>query len=140
MSIESNKAIVLRWFQAAVAGDAATRADLMRADCIHHLPGMPPLDVPAHGQLMSAFLAAFPDLDGRIEDALAEEDSVALRVSWGGTHRGALMDLPPTGKQVQVQELHIFRLVNGQIAEHWINYDQIGMMQQLGVVPAPMGA
>jgi steroid delta-isomerase-like uncharacterized protein len=139
MSTANNKAVVLRWFQAALTGDAPTRDSLIRADCIHHLPGMSPLLGPAHEEMMGAFLAAFPDLDGRIEDTLAEGDSVVLRASWRGTQRGALMDLPPTGKQVQVQELHIFRLVNGQIAEHWINYDQAGMMRQLGVVAAPTG-
>jgi predicted ester cyclase len=140
MSTETNKAVVVRWFEAAVTSDAATRTGLMRADCVHHLPGMPPLDVPAHGQLMSAFLAAFPDLHARIEDTLAEGDCVALRARWDGTHRGELMGLPPTGKQVQVQELHIFRMLNDQIAEHWINYDQVGMMQQLVVIPTPAGA
>lgn len=140
MTSENNKTITHRWFEATIAGDQAIRADLMRADCLHHLPGMPPLDGAAHSQLASAFLAAFPDLHSRIEETLAEGDSVVLRASWSGTHQGTLMGLPPTGKQVQVKELHFFRMANGQIIEHWINYDQIGMLQQLGAIPTLAGA
>ena len=83
------------------------------------------------------FLSAFPDTQMTVEDELADGDKVATRWTATGTHTGELMGIPPTGKQVTVTGMDINRLVGGKIVEHWGEFDQMGMMQQLGVVPAP---
>lgn len=137
MSTEQNKTVVRSWYEASLKGDLNAFAEAMTPDSLHYLPGMPPLDVQALDQMIGAFLAAFPNLHGQIEDMLAEGDWVVLRSSWGGTHQGDLMGIPPTGQTVKVGDLSFFHLQDGKITEHWSNFDQLGMMQQLGVIPTP---
>ena len=83
------------------------------------------------------FLAAFPDLHLTIEDIIAEGDKVMIRLTSRGTHKGEFMGIPPSGKQVTVLEIHIARIANGKIVEHWGLEDNMGMMQQLGAIPPP---
>jgi predicted ester cyclase len=83
------------------------------------------------------FLTAFPDLHFTIEDQLAEGDEVATRLTAGGTHKGVFMGIPPMGKQVTVTGIAISHWVGGKSDEVWINLDRMGLLQQLGVIPAP---
>ena len=83
------------------------------------------------------FYAAFPDLRGTIEDMVAEGDKVASRLRWRGTHQAELMGIPPTGKQGDFTRIAIHRIEGGKVVEGWVNFDAMGMMQQLGVVPSP---
>ena len=66
---------------------------------------------------------------------VAEEDKVVVRWTASGTHQGSLMGIPPTGKEVAVTGVDIFRVKEGKLAELWLNWDQLGLMQQLGVIP-----
>jgi predicted ester cyclase len=84
----------------------------------------------------SAFLSAFPDLHVHIEDSFAEGDRLVTRWSARGTHGGELMGIPPTGKQISVGGTAIDRFENGKSVEHWEVFDQVDLMQQLGVIPA----
>ena len=83
------------------------------------------------------FRVAFPDLTVTVEDLVAEGNKVAARWIWGGTHRGDMMGIPPTNKQVAATGTSIHRVAEGKIVESWFNFDALGMMQQLGVVPTP---
>ena len=85
--------------------------------------------------LMSMFLSAFPDLYSTIDLLVAEENLVVGRHTTTGAHKGDFMGIPATGKQVNFTETHILRIVNGNAVELWGNQDDIGMMQQLGVIP-----
>lgn len=87
-------------------------------------------------QIARFFRSAFPDLEITVNDLIAENDQVAARVTIAGTHQGELMGIPPTGKRVQVSSIDIVRFEDGKAAEHWGETDIMGMMQQLGVVPA----
>ena len=80
-------------------------------------------------------LAAFPDFSVTIEDAIAEGDRVAVRVTVRGTHQGALMGIPPTGKQIAIKAISMWRVTDGRIVERWESADTLGLMQQLGVIP-----
>jgi steroid delta-isomerase-like uncharacterized protein len=82
-----------------------------------------------------AFIAAFPDLHVTIHNQLAEADKVVTHKTFHGTHQGEFMGLPPTGKQIALEIIDILRLANGKVVEHWAVRDQMGMMQQLGLVP-----
>jgi steroid delta-isomerase-like uncharacterized protein len=98
------------------------------------VPGLPP--GPAGLKpIIAGFRAAFPDLQVTVEDQIAEGDKVVTRYTMRGTHQGAFMGLPPTGKHVTVSGIQIERVVQGQIVEHWRKSDDLGMMQQLGAVP-----
>lgn len=90
-------------------------------------------------QYIKTFRTAFPDLHSTIEDVIAEGEKVTVRFTFTGTQRGPLMGIPPMGKQVRVTAMLFARLVNGKFVEGWINYDALGMMQQLGVIPVMLG-
>jgi steroid delta-isomerase-like uncharacterized protein len=95
-----------------------------------------PLDADGHKGFMSALLAAFSDSKFIVDDVIAEGDKVAVRHRLQGTHQAAFQGIPATGKSVEVNGIVIFRIANGKIAEAWLNADIMGMLQQLGVVPA----
>ena len=85
-------------------------------------------------EMVGAFRAAFPDLRVRNEDVIAEGDKVAVRWTARGTHGGALMDIPPTGRQVTLKGVDVLRIERGKIVERWGEFDALGMLQQLGVI------
>jgi predicted ester cyclase len=86
--------------------------------------------------MVAMFRAAFPDLRCDVEDTLAEGDKVVIRSTMRGTHQGEFMGIPPTDKQFTASVIDIIRFDNGQAVEHWGNSDDLGMMQQLGVIPS----
>ena len=81
--------------------------------------------------------AAFPDLEVTIGDVFGEDDLVAVRHSWRGTHRGEILGIAPTGKTVVVQAMNIFRLADGKIVERWGGPDLHGLLRQLGATVTP---
>ena len=85
---------------------------------------------------MAAYTSAFPDLQLTTEDMVAEGNKVAIRNTWRGTHQGAFQGLPPTGKHVTFTGTDVFHVVGGKIAEQWADLDALGLMQQLGGLPA----
>jgi steroid delta-isomerase-like uncharacterized protein len=85
---------------------------------------------------IGAFVAAFPDIKIAVHDLFGEGDRVALRWSAEGTHQGELNGIPPTNKQVTISGHAIYRLADGKIEEDWITADSLGLLQQLGVIPA----
>jgi steroid delta-isomerase-like uncharacterized protein len=95
-----------------------------------------PLDADGHKAFMSALLTGFPDSKFVVDDVIAEGDKVAVRHRLQGTHQAELPGIPATGRQVEISGIVIFRIENGMVAEAWLNADIMGMMQQLGVVPA----
>ena len=134
-----NKAIVRRFLESLGGNDQATLNELLSADLVAHMPAMPgPLSRELMLQGASASSAAFSDQHYTVEDQIAEGDKVATRTRWRATHSaGDFQGLPPTGRQVEVSGISIERIQDGKIVERWLSYDQIGMMQQLGLVPPP---
>lgn len=84
--------------------------------------------------------SAFPDPQFTVEDLIAEADQVVARWTFRGTHRGPFAGIPPTGKQIQMTGITIYRLRDAKIAEARSNIDQLGLLQQLGVLPAAPGS
>jgi steroid delta-isomerase-like uncharacterized protein len=101
----------------------------------HALPPGMPGGLEGRKLLAQAFFAAFPDIHVHIDDLLAENDRTVLRWSAHGTHKGELMGIPATGKQVTITGIAVDRFENGQSVEHWEIFDQMGLMQQMGVIP-----
>ena len=81
------------------------------------------------------YRTAFPDIQLTMEEVIAEGEIVMTRWSCRGTHKGDLSGIAPTGKQITISGVTIARLANGKMAESWVNWDALGLMQQLGVVP-----
>ncbi len=142
MSTEQNKALVRRFVEEAqTLHQIEAVYAYLSPDFVEHskLPGFP-AGRDGVAALFKVFFGAFPDFRAVIHDQVAERDLVVTRKTFHGTHQGAFMGIPPTGKPVQIKVIDIVRIVDGQIAEHWNVVDQLGLMQQLGVVPAPEAA
>jgi predicted ester cyclase len=99
-------------------------------------PGVPPTRE-GFKQFAKAYRTAFPDLTYSIDDAIESGDRIVHRLTASGTMKGDFMGMPATNKRATWTEIHIGRVANGLLAEHWGLVDQLGMLVQLGVVPAP---
>ena len=138
MSTEDNKALVQRMIQMQVNGDLNTVDQIITPNWVDHQPPMPiPQGYEGFKQLTLAFRSAFPGFQVEIEDMLAEGDKVAARFRLRGTNTGSFQGMPPTGKAVNVTATGIFRVVDGKGTDNWVNLDALGLLQQLGIVPAP---
>jgi steroid delta-isomerase-like uncharacterized protein len=142
MSTEQNKATVLRWFKDGFEkGNLALANEIFAADHISHDPGAPPGGWPRGPEggkaIVATYRGAFPDIQFTIEEQIAEGDKVVTRWTARGTNTGELMGMPPTGKKATVTGIDISRMANGKIAETWGNFDTLGLLQQIGAIPAP---
>jgi len=106
----------------------------------HTLPRGMPAGRAGTRQAISMYVKAFPDLSFTVDDMIAEGDKVVTRYTTHGTHRGALGPIPATGRRVAVSSVDIVRIADGKIVEEWGLDDRLAMLQQLGVIPAALGA
>ena len=137
MSAQENKTTARRFFELYSSGDFDGASQLVAENVIvHGFPGLQP-GRENYKQVGQMFAVAFPDHQSIVEDQIAEGDRVVTRTTFRGTHLGDLQGIPPTGKQIAFSSIMIDRFEQGQIAERWVVFDQLGMLQQLGVVPAP---
>lgn len=139
MSTEDNKALARRFFKEFWDQKNLAAADeLMAANHVDHTPGSPPLPPGPEGfkQFGSVYFKAFPDLHLTIEDMVAEGDTVTTRWTTHATHTGELMGIPPTGKSITVTGITITRMAGGKAVETWTNFDMLGLLQQIGAIPA----
>jgi steroid delta-isomerase-like uncharacterized protein len=139
MSAEENKAIFRRYVE-----EVGNEGKLELADEIfdRYLAHQPDGSVLERGpedvkRFMSEFQEAFSDFHTEIEDQIAEGDKVVTRWRMRGTHRGEFRGIAPTGNELEITGIGIFRFSEGRVVESWDNFDQFGMMQQLGVIPTP---
>src|SRR5215467_9102352 len=138
MSTEQNKDLVRPFYEEVFnKKNLASVDEFVDPQIIEHsLPPGLPVGSEGTRQFIGMYLAAFPDLHLTANDLIAEGDKVTARLTYGGTHRGELMGIPPTGKQATVTGIQIVCIADGRIVENWINFDALGMLQQLGVIPA----
>jgi len=138
MSTEQNKAIARRYIEALDRGKGVVEEDFFAPNYRYYMPGSPdPLDSKAGEQLQTMSYSAFPDLHATIEDQIAEGDAVVTRGTWRGTHQGTFLGIPPTGKQVTITGIMIQCYADGKLVVHRYEADNLGLLQQLGVVPPP---
>ena len=141
MSAEQNKASSRRFLEeAANKGNLDLIDEIADANCVTHQADGVGNDLrgrEALKQLVKMYKVAFPDLRFTVEDQVAEGDKVVTRWSSEGTHKGELMGIPPTGKHAaHVTGISIDRYSGGKFVEGWTNWDTLGLMQKLGVIPA----
>lgn len=139
---ERNRAAALAWIDAFNARDRDREADARTADYIAHAPESieaTALDGDAWVTFLDGFLEGFPDLHLEVLDTSADEQMVAQRILFTGTHTGPFQGLPPTGRNVRFSGLEINRMADGRVAEHWFQMDSGTLFEQLGlrVVPGP---
>jgi predicted ester cyclase len=141
MSTDENKDLIRRYFQAideaCEAGDADIIDEFLAPDFVEHnpFPGIPPTRE-GWKQAFMAFVAGAPGYHV-VDDLIAEGDKVVGRITAYGKHEGELFGIPRTGKEICVRGIAVWRIRDGQIVEHWHETDQMGLMQQLGVVSPP---
>jgi steroid delta-isomerase-like uncharacterized protein len=144
MSAEENKAVVRRIYEKLWDERRLDVADeLIAEDAVNYDTG--PVPLPFGPEEMKGTVrmvtAAFPDNRHEVEDLFAEGDQVMARVRLTGTHEGSFMGIPPTGRRIEISEIHVYRLRDGKAVEHRAGRDDLGAMRQLGViadaVPSP---
>jgi steroid delta-isomerase-like uncharacterized protein len=137
----SNKATVRRFHDAANSGDpqlvSRTIDELVQPDALIRTP----LPIEATGaellkEVFARLLRAYPDLHITAEDLIEDGDKIVSRNTVTGTHKGEYMGIPPTGKSITYDEIFIFRLAGGRIAETWGVVDVVSQLRRLGVIPA----
>jgi predicted ester cyclase len=140
MTPEANSATYRRWFDEGCSqGNVDLADELYSPDYVTHAvrPGLPPT-LEGLKIFIHALREGLPDLSCPVEEVVAEGDRVAGRFSLRGTHRGTLLGVPPTGKPVDVGVMVIARFDEaGKWAEDWVTWNQVGLLQQIGVIPAP---
>ena len=141
MSAEENKIIVRRQLEDIWNGKNPNLVDdIFTANFVRYGPSLEGEIRGREGfrQLVTMYRTTYPDLRVTLEDQVAEGALVATRWTARGTHRGALMGIAPTGKQISVTGVIIDRFAGGKIEAEWAYYDAMGMLQQLGVA-SPVG-
>jgi steroid delta-isomerase-like uncharacterized protein len=134
-----NATIVRRFVDEVITqGNIEAAAQYVWEDVIEQvpLPGQGP-GLDGLKDILRAMRAGFPDIVFSIEEQVAERDKVASRFEWTGTHRGAFLGIPATGRTVRVWGMVIDRLEDGRIKDTRIIMDTFGLLGQLGVLPSP---
>ena len=140
MSTEQNKALVDRITEEGLnQHNPALVNELCAPYFVFHNASRTIQGLQTYQQFLSKFFTAFPDAHFTIEDLIAEGDTVAVRRTFRGTHTSNLMGIPPTGRQVTITDMAILRVANGKFVEAWNNADDLGLLQQLGVIPVRFG-
>ena len=144
MSAEENKAVLRREVGELYnhAGDLDAADEIFAPDYVGYEPTSGETrGIEGARRFAATFREAFPDLECTIEDMIAEGDKVVMRFRGGGTHRGETEAFgPATGRRMEMTGITIKRLSGGKAAESWDNFDALGMMHQLRMVPEPQQA
>jgi len=135
---ETNKALIRRLFEEAVNnGNLSVVDESLSTDYVYREPTVGERrGRAASRELITMYRNAFPDLRLTIDEQIAEGDTVVTRWTGTGTHRGELFGIPSSGNTVRVQGVLVSRIVNGKVVEESEMYDALGMLRQLGAVPA----
>jgi steroid delta-isomerase-like uncharacterized protein len=138
MSAEENKAVARREVEELFArGNLDAAEEIYAPDFVGHEPTSGDIrGIEGAKQFVASWRQAFPDLQPTLEDQVAEGDKAVTRFSVRGTHQGETEEFgPPTGERMELTGISILRFADGKIVEEWINFDALGLMQQLGLVP-----
>ena len=141
--IEANKALVYRWFEEVWnRGVEKTIDELLSPAATAH--GLSDTDVDLQGPaqfkpFVRNLRGSLPDIRITVEDTVAQDDKIMARVVLEGTHTGDGLGVPPSGKRVRIAGIVLVRISNGQIVEGWNSWDQLGLLRQIGAIPAPKG-
>jgi predicted ester cyclase len=135
MLTEQNKAIVLQFYKAFDDRQMDQALELLAQNFVAHLAGIPePLDGEGFKQFGMSFYLAFSQGQHVFDEVIVSGDRVVTCGTFTATHLGEFQGLPPTGKQISLSIMHIDRIENEKIVEHWGQGDALGLMQQLGIV------
>ena len=136
MSTEENKALARRSWEIVSPDNLDLIEEVYAPDLVWHEPDQDIRGYDQAKQFVSSFFAAFPDINITVEDVIAEGNQAVSRYTIRGTHRGETEEFgAPTEKQMELEGITIHRIEDGKIVEEWERYDNLSVMQQLGLVP-----
>lgn len=139
MSVEKNKALVRHFMDVSFnTGKLAEIHQMVSADFVYHHASGQDFTNESYKQNVITLFNGFPDARLKMDDLIAEGENVVYRWTITCTHTGAYQGIPPTGNNMTIQGINVFRVADGKIAEGWSLFNALSMMQQLGVVP-PLG-
>jgi len=138
MSAESNIASVRRLLAEAFSqGEYAVIDEIVAPDCVEHQNGSQGIGPEAVRRTASGLRASFPDLQLEIQDVVATEDTVWVRVRGHGTDTGGVAGRSPSGRAFEIDIIDIVRFRDSWMVDHWGVADRLGMLQQVGAMPSP---
>jgi steroid delta-isomerase-like uncharacterized protein len=133
---ERTKSVTSRiWEEIWNLGKLDVCAEVFHKDYVGHLPLMTVHGPEEFANLVRMYRSGFPDVHLTVEDYIAQGDRVVVRWISRGTHQHELMGVPPSGKQMEVMGISIFRMQDCLVIEEWEGFDTLGMMRQLGAIP-----
>ena len=139
MSADDHKALFRHYFaEGANRGNLGVIDEVFAANYLHHDPA----NIDAIGGIddvkrhILTLRQAFPDLEFQIHDEIADENNIVVRWTVRGTHTGDYFGMAPTGKTFAVTGMNHWRMANGKAVEGWVSRDDLGLMRQLGMMPA----
>lgn len=131
-----NKAVARRSWEIVSQSNPDAREEVYAADSVLHEPDQDLQGLGNVKQYLSMYLSAFPDMYATVEDVIAEGDQAVTRWRLRGTHRGEVEEFgQPIGRQIELEGISIQRIEGGKIVEEWERYDNLSVMQQLGLAP-----
>jgi steroid delta-isomerase-like uncharacterized protein len=138
MQAENNKLTMNRFLEFINTASEALAEELISPDAIFYVPGRPD---PMHGPsgylgIIHMMRSGFPDIQWTLDEIIAENDQVAARYTMHGTHKSTFFGVPPTGKSIEIGAINFYRFSDGQIIEEFGQPDLLGLLQQIGAVPA----
>jgi len=135
----TNRAVIQAFFEDVLNQRRLDRADDLVKENFIELDPLPGQEQGREGlkAILRMLWSAFPDMHWVVSEIVAEGEKVVTRFVWTGTHRGVFLGIPATGRSVEVKGVVIDRLEDGRMADSRILMDTMGLMQQLGVIPAP---
>lgn len=136
MSTEENITIASRFFAEQDRLRGGPAVELCAPHYTAYIGGNPPMNLEGHKQFACMFYGAFPDLNHTVEETIAAGDKVVVRFTLRGTYTGDLMGIPATGKPITIGAIAVFHVVNDKVAELRGQFDQMGLMQQIGAMPS----
>jgi predicted ester cyclase len=130
--IEANKGVALRFIEGVFVNQDPKAVDELAAEnfTAHTFGKLPPGREPLK-QAMQRAGAGVSDAKFQINDVIADKDRVAVRLTTHARHTGTFMGMEPSGNEYSIDEIHIFRIENGQVVEHWHEFDKLALMEQL---------
>jgi steroid delta-isomerase-like uncharacterized protein len=136
--MNDNRDVVIKLYETFDRGDFEAVKTMLAENFVAHLVGMSAtLDRDEFTEFGIKFRQAFPDGSHHFDRPICEDDKVVTSGVFTGTHLGDFQGLPATGRSISIAVMHIDRISDGRVVEHWGQGDQAGMMQQLGIVPIP---
>ena len=135
----TGEAIIRRVLDALARGDLAAFRENVAPDIVSTFVGEsePVRGRESYMELAASFLSAFPDLHAAIHDVVECGDRVTVRLTYHGTHQGAYQGVAPTGRSVAFDSIEMYRIADGQVVEEWASFDTLGLLRQIGAIPAP---